>query len=257
MALTLKAALAAMLRGGSMEVLADALYGGGLRAADRAHLKRWIEDASVDDPVWDRIVAKAPGETHRTIIFYALETRRIAEAAKFGDDPILREGQERRAKLLTLAEKADDLARYYQEAENYSGIAMFFQRFLVLPVLPEQEAVPRVEPPYLRVQQLRELHEREAQLLRQLAGRKPRPTTRISRQSGGKNKRDRSREYVAFMYLVVDHMREMSAKPHYGAVATMTNIAFPKADVTTDEVRAACRHRTKFGRHRKIGTLSQ
>jgi hypothetical protein len=247
MAHTLKAALAAVLRGHNQELFADGLYGGGLNAADRAFLKRWFEDPSVNDPIWDRIVAQAPGDTYRTIIFYALQARRIAEDAKYGDDPVLQERQKQRAELLRMAENADDLARYYQETENYSGIAMFFQRFLVLPVLPEQEAVPRVELPFLRVQQLRELHEREAQLLRRLAGREPKPTTRISRQSGGKNKRKRSREYVAFMYLMVDYMREMCGKPHYDAVATMTNIAYPKSDVTAIEVRAACRPRRNRG----------
>lgn len=81
---------------------------------------------------------------------------------RLGYDPILRERQEQRAELLALADKADDLARYFQEAAKYSGIANFFSRLLVLPVMPEQEAVQRIEPSSLRVQQLRELHEREA-----------------------------------------------------------------------------------------------
>ena len=108
----------------------NTLYGGSLGAADRAHLKRWIEDVSVEDPIWDKIVARVRGGDYGTIILYALEARRIAEDARDGHDPILEEGKKRRADLLALADKADDLARYYQEAAKYSGIANFFHRFL-------------------------------------------------------------------------------------------------------------------------------
>jgi hypothetical protein len=129
--------------------------------------------------------------------------------------------------LLELADKADDLAKYYAEAEKFDGIAMFFARFL--------------KP----VAELRNWHEQEAVLLRQRAGREPKPTTFISRQSGGKNKRRNSRKYNAFMFLMPDQMRDICGKPHYDAVATMTNIAFSGAMVTADDVRNACRSTTR------------
>jgi hypothetical protein len=91
------------------------------------------------------------------------------------------------------------------------------------------------------VQQLRKLHVREAHLLRQRAGRPPKPTMRISQLS-------LSREYVAFMDLMVGHMRELCGRPMYEAVTTITNIAYPEADVTAEAVRAACRPTTREGR---------
>jgi hypothetical protein len=104
--------------------------GDKLSAADCAYLSRWAED-SADDPIWEKILADArdydqlPRQSmHSQFIEYALRVRRMAVSMKSGDDPYLRESQERRAKLLSLAEKADDLARYFQEAEKYSGIAM-------------------------------------------------------------------------------------------------------------------------------------
>src|SRR5208282_4150103 len=130
------------------------------------------------------------------IIWYALDARRIAEGVEGGNDPLLQDKQKRRVELLALADKADDLARFYQEEEKYSGIADFFQRFMALPVMPEQEAVPRVEPPFLRMQ-----HEREAKLLRQLAGREPKPTTFISREKG-------KRAVTAFIHLMANYMDE-------------------------------------------------
>lgn len=219
----------------------------GLDEPDRAHLKRWIENhVSGDDPMWGRIAADARARgvwprraIYRTIIRYALAARRIAEAVTLGEDPILREKRQQRVELLALAEKADDLASYYQAAEHYSGIAMFFQRFL--------------KP----VEQLRELHQQEARLLRRRAGKEPEPTTFISRQSGGKNRRAHSRKYKAFMSLMADHMREGCGKPHHNAVAMMTNIAFPRAKVTADDSSSAQKATTRSGRLRKAGTLKR
>ncbi len=228
MASTLKAALAALLKD-------------NLDPADRAHLKRWYDWA--DDPIWQKVESDAlkvpltsPTTICPNIIANALQARAIAESVQYGEDPILRKRQQQRAELLGLAEKADDLARYYRDAEQYSGIAMFFQRFL------------------MPVQDLRELHEKESQLLRQHARRQPKPTTRVSRQAHGK-KRAQSRKYVAFMHLMADHMRDLSRKPQYYAVALATNIAFPKADVTAEDARAACRPTTRAGRRYKTGAL--
>jgi hypothetical protein len=218
-----------------------------LSVADRAYLRRWADDYA-DDPIWEEILADArdydqlPRQSmHSQLIEYALRVRRMAESIKSGDDPDLRERQERRVKLLSLAEKADDLARYYREAEKYSGIAMFYQRFLVMPVMSEQEAVPRVEPPFLRVQQLRELHEREAQLLRQRAGREPRPMIHLSRQDRGKGRRG-LRQVRAFIELMTYFMEnEICGKRHLYAVALLTDMAFPGHDVDAEYVRTTLR----------------
>jgi hypothetical protein len=225
-------------------VLAKVLVDAKLSAADRAHLTRWATDGWADDVAWRKIEADAeahgliPSESaHETVIREALFTRDIAEGVSHGDDPLLRERKEQRDLLLELADKADDLAKYYAKAEKFSGIAMFFARFL--------------KP----VAELRRWHEQEAVLLRQRAGREPKPTTFISRQSGGKKKRLHSRKYNAFMFLMADQMRYMCGKPHYDAVATLTNIAFSGAKVTADDVRNACRS-TRRRRRRQTRVVS-
>jgi hypothetical protein len=200
----------------------------------------------------------ALGSIQTTIIAYALKARQIAEDAKSGNDQIRREKQQRRDRLLELAEQADNLASHFREAESFSGIAGIWSLQLKLPVLPEQEVVIRIEPSVLRaepsvlrVRQLREIHEQEAQILRGLAGRKPRATTFISRQSGGKGKHPRTREIGAFVSLMTRHMREGTGKLYYDAVAAMTNAAFSGADVTAEGVRAI----TVAARRRRAGTL--
>src|ERR1700692_4633188 len=133
-----KAALATISKAGSILCL---IGSESLNAADRAQLKR-LGDWCEDPVVWGRIEAEArangqyrklsPESVQRTVIWYALQARRIAEAASSGNDPIFQEALQRRAELLALAQKAEDLARYYQEVEKYPGTAMFFQRFLDL-----------------------------------------------------------------------------------------------------------------------------
>jgi hypothetical protein len=203
---TIKSTLVAILK-------RDRFLDDKLDAADKAFLKRWVENCA-DDPIWQEIVADArayglwpQNSIHSRIIWYALDARRIAEGMKAGDDPMLQYKRKRRAELRALADKADDLAQFYREEEKYSGVADFFQRLLALPVMPEQEAVPRVEPPFLRVQQLQELHKQEATLLRQLAGREPKPTTFISREKA-------KRPVIAFIHLMAGYMDELCRKQH-------------------------------------------
>src|SRR5262249_45232077 len=148
--------------------------------------------------------------------------RSIAEDAQSGNDPLFEERKRQRDLLLALADKAEALAKYYADAEKFSGIAMFYQRFL--------------KP----VSELLDLHKKEADLLRQRDGREPTPTNFISRQRRGK-KRRHSRKYNAFMFLMADHMSQICGKPHYDAVSDITNIAFLEAHVTADDVRNACR----------------
>jgi hypothetical protein len=214
----MKKTLLAALKTGMFE-------GDKLTLTEREYLRRLVDDCT-DDPIWEKIVADAracerwpPNKIHSSIIYYALEARKIAESVKRGNDPILLERQKQRAELFDLAEKAEALARYFKEAEKYSGIAMYFQRFLVLPVLPGQEAVARVEPPFLRVKQLQELHLQEAKLLRQSAGREPKHTTFISRN-------EPKRHVAAFIHLMTNYMKELCGKKHRHAVALLASMAF-------------------------------
>ena len=78
---------------------------------------------------------------------------------------------------------------------------------------------------------------------------------RVSRQSGGKGKRNESRKLKVFMQQMVNYMYQLCGKPRYDAVAMMTNIAFPDADVDEENVRSACRPTTRGGR-RSSGALS-
>jgi hypothetical protein len=240
---TVKSTLVAILK-------ADAFLGDKLDAADKAFLTRWADNCA-DDPIWEQIVADArayglwPQDSiHSAIIWYALDARRIAAGVKAGNDPLFEDKQKRRTELLALAAKADDLAWFYQEQDKYSGVAMFFQRFMALPVMPEQDVVPRVEPPFLRVQQLRALHEREAKLLRQLAGREPKPTTFISRKKS-------KRSVTAFIHLMGKYMEELCRKQHRHAIAILANIAF-NFDVDDEDVRKALITSTRKDRSRKI-----
>jgi hypothetical protein len=59
-----------------------------------------------------------------------LYMRGRAESVASGIDFDLRHNQRLHQWQLELAKKADDLADYYKWAEEYSGIAMFFYRFL-------------------------------------------------------------------------------------------------------------------------------
>jgi hypothetical protein len=226
-----------------------------LEPADRTFLRRWAENCA-DDSIWEEIMVGArasrlfPEESLRaTVIDYALHARRLAHSVKYGDDPFFREQQTKRVELLSLAQKADDLAFYFQEAEKYSGVANFFHRFLVLPLTPEQERVPRIEPSVLRVQQLRKIHLQEAHLLRQRAGRAPTPTVFISRKKA-------KRVITAFIHLMTNYMVQMCGKQQRRAVALLASMAFDSS-VDEEDVRKTLAPSTKGGRTRKNRAFSQ
>jgi hypothetical protein len=238
----MKSELVAILNG-------DKSVGEQLNASDRMYLRRWANNCA-DDELWEEVIADArayglwPHDSlYSSFIWYAISARRYAESVKAGDDPLYRERQNQRAELFALAEKADDLARYFQQVERYSGISMFFQRFLNLPVMPGQEAVPRIEPPFLRVQQLQKIHRQEAQLLRQRATREPKPTTFISRKKA-------KRHITAFIYLMTDYMDEFCGKQHRRAVGLLASMAFNSL-VDEEDVRKALAPSTKKGRKPK------
>ena len=228
----------------------------GLTEADREHLKRWAEHER--DPVWERIAADARrGELppivdapYSLFIGEALRARQFAQSKT--DPPAVqrkrkqqREQQER-SDLLALANKMEDVVGHYQACRK-----AHHQQ----PV-PSPSGVPL--PPLLRLEMKQlEWLERNALRVRQLAERVSagEPTgdwdripIHVSRQSGGKGKRNQSRELSVFMQLMVDCMCRLCGKPRYAVVAMMTNIAFPDADVAEVNVRSACRPTTRAGR---------
>jgi hypothetical protein len=209
----------------------------GLTEADHAHLARWGADGYPEDPLWEKLATDAqargmlpPNTIYRDIIGEALIMRRHAESVSSGTDFELRERQRRREHLLELAKKADDLAEYYKWAAEYSGIASYFMRFL--------------KP----VSELQELHEKEAKLLRQRAGRQPKPAARVSRQDRSKGRKG-LRKIIAFIDLSDCFLRDwLSEKPDYEAVAVLTEIAFPDHDINAEYVRQVLRPTTVVGR---------
>jgi hypothetical protein len=106
------------------------------------------------------------------------------------------------------------------------------------------------------LQDLAELHEREARSFRQFAAKEAEKIrTRTSRYRISRLKRFRER--IAFMHLMAADLRELCGRPHYDAVAAITNIAFPGEDVTSEHVRAACKATTREGRRGKTGAPGQ
>ena len=90
---------------------------------DRAFLERWARDW-IDDRefefLWQEIESDArmrgtcPSDAaaiFQSLIWYAVEARHIAKSVEPGDDPALREEENRREYLLQLAAKADALGR--------------------------------------------------------------------------------------------------------------------------------------------------
>jgi hypothetical protein len=233
-----------------------------LAEADRAHLKRWLNEVS--DPVWEQIAAdtRRYGELptfvegpYSFFISSALRTRRSAESET--DSPTLqrkrkqqREQQER-LDLLALAEKMEEVVRHYQVCTKAHHPGRVPSPSGPLPDLPRAAEAKR------SLEWLRG----EAHRLRRLAEKQSvgepnwgwdRNPIHVSRQSGGKGKRKRSRELGVFMQQMVNCMHGCCGKPHYDAVATITNIAFPDANVVGEHVRSACRPTTRSGRRRAM-----
>jgi hypothetical protein len=108
-------------------VLIEVLRTGYLSAADKVHIRKWMNSEAANDFIPDKVVADPI--IRKDIISYALHARQIAEAARHGDDLLRRERQQQRDELLALTKKSEDLAAYFRSVEQYSGIAAFFQRF--------------------------------------------------------------------------------------------------------------------------------
>jgi hypothetical protein len=210
----------------------------GLSDSDRAHLKRWASNNYPENSIWQKLESAA---RERSLLpmhsFYfglvkeGLYMRGRAESAATGIDFDLRHNQRLHQWQLELAKKADDLADYYKWAEEYSGIAMFFYRFL------------------RPVAELEDLHRREAALFRQ-RNRTPKPGVRASRQDRSRGRKG-LRKINAFIDLANAHLTFFcSEQPDYEAIALLTEIAFPDFDVDPEFVRTALRPTTAAGRRK-------
>jgi hypothetical protein len=206
-------------------------------------LRRWKADGHPDDPVWNKVAAdvakhgKVDVESiYRRVIDYALSAWSTAQRL----DHIKKQERKDRDELIELVPMAERLAKFFG-GSKYAGLGVL----AILPLLVQYD---------IPLQQLSQLHAREAKLLRQLVSNEdklarawPWPP-RISRQRG-------KRQQIAFMLMMVDYMRALCRKPQYDAVALMTNIHFPDANVTAENVRNACRPTSR--RMRGIGALNR
>jgi hypothetical protein len=231
-----------------------------LSEGDRAHLKRWLNE--VDDPVWGQLAAdtRKHGELptfvegpYSYFIGSALRARRFAESET---DPLQKSRkqqreQQERSNLLALTNEMEEVAQHYQSYKKAHHQGR----------VPSPSGGPLPDPPPL-AEAKRSLGwlRREAHRLRQVAEKVSagEPTwdwdripIHVSRQSGGKGKRKQSRELGVFMQKMVNCMYECCGEPHYAAVAAMTNIAFPDANVVADNARSACRPTTRTARRKR------
>jgi hypothetical protein len=238
----------------------------GLTEEDRAHIKRWFVEAN--DPVWEKLAAdaRAYGELGPVVegpysIFIGAALRARHFAASQTDTPAvqrrqkLQREQQDRSDLLELADKIEDVLRHHQFCRK----AQLPQR------VPSPTGHPLPElPREAEARRALEWLGREAPRLRQVAEKVPADEpeldwgqipVRVSRQSGGKGKRNQSRKLGVFMQKMVNCMYQLCGNPRYDAVAMMTNIAFPDADVVAEDVRSTRRPTTGAGR-RRSGALS-
>jgi hypothetical protein len=226
-----------------------------LSEADRAHLQRWLAEA--DDAVWEQIAADAEtyGElppfvdgTYSSFIGIALRLRNYVETQLDKPHLLRKRERERReqkfADLMALATMMDEVVPRYRH---------------LVPMPPNPSGRPgEWELPLEWLKQEAKSIRRQAQDFLEPEpdysglGFGPLPVN-VSRQTGGKRKRRHSRELGVFMQEMVILMYTACGKPRYHAVATITNIAFPAAKVTADDVRSACRPTTRAGRRRKSG----
>jgi hypothetical protein len=228
-----------------------------LSEADRAHIKRWL--AEVDDPVWEQIAADA--ETYGELLPFvdgpysyfigsALRLRHYVQTALDKPSLLIKRKLERRqqkcADAMSLASLMDEVVRRYDD--SYRG-----------PPRPSGRPGEWELPLEWLKQEAQRMRHRAQDLLKEPddwgLGYGP-IRVNVSRQSGGKIKRRRSRELGVFMQEMVNRMYSACGKTRYHAVATITNIAFPAARVDADDVRSACRPTTRAGRRRKSGAPS-
>ncbi len=209
----------------------------GLSDADKSHLQRWASEDYRDSPIWPELETAARKRNmlpmnsfYFDLVKECLYMRGRAESVASGIDFDLRHNQRLHQWQVDLAEKAEDLADYYKWAEGYSGIAMFFYRFL------------------RPLGELEELHRREAALFRQRTRSRPKPGVRVSRQDRSKGRKG-LRKVNAFIDLANEYLKYgFSGKPDHEAIALLTEIAFPNFFVDPEYVRKALRPSTVSGR---------
>lgn len=245
----------------------DQRYSGS--AADRAHIKRWLDE--VDDPVWEKIASdiRLYGELptslvegpYSSFIGSALRARVSAEKA---DSPSMQKDRNQRREH----QERVDCFEYALIIEDVARLYPKFRLRLDLSGPPdpdneqsrsieELEALNSLEWLARKAMQLRHLAEGSTNDESKFESDNWAAPVRVSRQSYGKKQRGRSRQVGVFIQEMVNCLYRSCGKPRYQAVAIMTNIAFPGANVDPEDVRSVCRPTTRVGRRRKTGALGR
>lgn len=244
-----------------------------LTDADRAHLKRWSNEAS--DPIWKKIGGAM--EKYHNDDLSDFMSRNIVDypySVLIGDALRARRAKVESPKDVELEAKL----QYEQEIQRRAEIRHFahqmievadkFEKFSPPKKAPPPPDYPPPKPTVAETEKEFALDwiRKQAQKLMEFAeeaqcsdfgppdGWDTIKDLRGSRQSGGNGKRNRSRDIRHFVQLMVNTMYRHCGKPNYQAVAAMTNIAFPHATLTAEDARSFCRPTRRKERRGKSGT---
>lgn len=203
-------------------------------SADRAFLEAWRKRA--DDPVWSRTVAAVQAHfprrgAARWIAMMALRTNRWADDAGFGVDSFFDLAREERQKLLELADKAEALAKYFRDLDEMTA-----DHFYGFP---------------LPVEGMANLHLKQSERLRALAGNEPKPTVPLSRQDRrGEHSGLRARRaFIQLIHKELTGLLEGESAVGFNFVEATTafaRIKFP--DVDAEVVRKTLEPNTRESR---------
>jgi hypothetical protein len=234
--------------------------------ADRALLRRWVDDWTNDPEhasLWKIIetdarklgVQSATVLIFQDLIFYTVTAWQIAKGAESGDDPIKQEREKRQEELLELSRGADALAKYYRDntdlldnQELLMSVLKGAEIRLSRPVI-EPTSPPPVYSFRIFQNQLPDLYERQADVLRRRVKRESSSTTFISRKS-------ECRVLNAFVHKITEFLGDLcgtqaDGKPHRKIIAMLANICFPDEIVDHEDVRKMLKDRRAKGSARQ------
>ena len=210
-----------------------------LTEIDRAFLTRWL--AFADNSIWSEILAAvdaAPVLAHCTFPFlvrFALRINREAEAGRFGKDAVLEARQERRSRLLELANYADKLARFFREQAKIAD----------RPAQYEEDFRPLSE--------LIAFNDAQARFLRKEAGPEPRSTIKPPRQDlrKGRTGLRKRRLFISSISgcLTRFYDQKVDSPFHIDSLVAFARIEFPEVDYVT--VKKALEPTTREGRRQR------
>ena len=205
-------------------------------AMDRAFLESWRNHA--DDSIWPSTLATIrtcyrPYTPYVWMVARALRANRMAEGAHEGVDIMFERRQKERRKYLDLAVMAEALANHF------GGL--------------DEETIAWYDGLLPPVRELVKLHQKEANILRERAGKEPQPTVLTIRQDRrGTHSGFRARR--VFIQLIAEEIGQWTQGnapvgfSRIEAIVAFVRIRFPEADVNV--VRKTLEPTTREGRRR-------